>query len=101
MRGTDTKKIVAISAALAAASILWLIFSPYGWLRLRKIEQEKRDLARKTEKLEEENRKLREKADCLKGDKPCFEDVARQEYGLVRRNEIIITIPAGDRKKGK
>jgi cell division protein FtsB len=97
----ETRRTVIAAVILAVLGALWLTFSPYGWLRLRRAETRRRVLEEKAAALEEENRRLRARADCLEGnDRPCFEEVARRDYGLLRRDEIIM-VPVPDKKKGK
>ena len=93
------KKLIATAALLAAASLAWLLFSPYGWLRLEKRREERRGLAARAQKLARENRRLKKKADCLEGGKPCFEEVARRDYGLVRKNEMVLEFKDSGKKR--
>jgi len=62
-----------------------------GYLELRKIEDQNRQLKEKVEKFKQENRQLLREIDALKTDPEAIKKVAREEYNMVGKGEIKIT----------
>ncbi len=71
-------------------AVLWVLFAPdSGVVALFKKRQELRKLQEKTVQLEEENKKLQNDIDRLQHDPGYLEEVARKDYGLLRKNERV------------
>jgi len=76
--------------ALAVAAVLWIIFSPgTGLLFLMGHRAELEQLQEKTAELEKENSDLHAEIDRLQNDPEYLEEVARKEYGLLKKNERV------------
>lgn len=75
---------------LVLAAVLWVIFSPgTGLISLMGHRAELEQLQEKTIELEKENSNLQEEIDRLQNDPEYLEEVARKEYGLLKKNERV------------
>lgn len=71
-------------------ALLWLLFAPgTGVVALLKKREELRGLQQKTVQLEEDNAKLEQDIERLQNDAGYLEEIARKEYGLLRKNEQV------------
>ena len=83
-------RLLKITLALVIVSFLWLLFAPgtgvYSLLKLRnkasRLEVETRELSRA-------NEELRAEIDRLKNDTEYLERIAREKYGLMKKNEQV------------
>ena len=79
---------------LAVTFILYFtIFGERGLLRIYHLNKEKQDVQQKLETLKNENLKLVREVDALKNDRRYLESIARRDFGMVRKNEIIYQFP--------
>lgn len=70
--------------------MLWVLFAPgSGVVAMFKKRQELRRLQEKTVQLEEDNKKLQSDIDRLQHDSGYLEEIARKDYGLLRKNERV------------
>ncbi len=98
MRDHKQKKVLIFAIFLVFTALMWLLFSPFGYLRLRRVKKDNRELGRRITAMEKENKKMRREADCLAGDRKCFDLLARRKFGLVGKNELIIVLPTKKKK---
>ena len=79
---------------LAVTFILYFtIFGERGLLRIYHLNKEKQDVEQRLETLKGENLKLVREVDALKNDRRYLESIARRDFGMVRKNEIIYQFP--------
>lgn len=79
---------------LAVTFILYFtIFGERGLLRIYHLNKEKREVQLRLESLRGENLKLVREVDALKNDRRYLESIARRDFGMVRKNEIIYQFP--------
>lgn len=78
-----------ISAIVTMIVVLWIFFSPMGLLKYYQIRKELNEVQAANQELSESNEKLRAEIDKLKNDPAFLEELARKEYGLIKKNEII------------
>jgi len=79
---------------LAVTFILYFtIFGERGLLRIYHLNREKQDVQQRLEAYKGENLKLVREVDALKNDRRYLESIARKDFGLVRKNEIIYQFP--------
>jgi cell division protein FtsB len=79
---------------LAVTFILYFtIFGERGLLRIYHLNKEKQDVQQRLETLKGENLKLVREVDALKNDRRYLESIARRDFGMVRKNEIIYQFP--------
>jgi len=77
---------------------LWLLFAPHGVVRYCRLRQEVEAVKSEAASLEEQNSNLVEDVSRLKKDPTYLEDVAREEYGLIRKNEMIFDFSRPSKK---
>ena len=89
-----------IIPVLAVTFILYFtIFGERGLLRIYHLNREKQDVQRRLDSLKGENMKLVREVDALKNDRRYLESIARRDFGMVRKNEIIYQFqPKSDAK---
>ena len=79
---------------LAVTFILYFtIFGERGLLRIYHLNKEKQDVQLRLEAIKGENLKLVREVDALKNDRRYLESIARRDFGMVRKNEIIYQFP--------
>ena len=86
-------------ALIAALLVTWLIAGPGGWMDYRNAKNELAELRAKSAELERDNEALREEIGRLKTDEGYIEEVARQKYGMLKKDERVYEF--GQKKKGK
>lgn len=83
-------RLLKVTLLTLGLAILWLLLSPstgvYGLLKLRK---EAAQLERQTEELINHNEELRREIDRLKNDQHYLERIAREKYGMLKKNEQV------------
>ncbi|MBW1982074.1 MAG: septum formation initiator family protein [Deltaproteobacteria bacterium] len=86
------KQYVLIFAALLLplSSFLLITFNAQGLLHLRHLQQEYQELVQKNKALENDNQQLYQQITRLRTDPAALEHLARQELGLVKKDELII-----------
>lgn len=94
----ERKRFWTISTVIVVVFCLWLFFAPNGLVRYYRIQQEVELVKSETASLEEQNRTLAEDVGRLKNDPAYLEDVARKEYGLIRKNEMIFDFSRPSKK---
>ena len=85
----EHKQFWTICLITLALLCLWLLFSPNGVIRYYRLRQEIAVIKAEAASLGEQNKALAEEVRRLKKDPAYLEDVARDEYGLIRQNEMI------------
>jgi len=95
---------LAILALIVLAPLFgWLIFSRQGLLRLYHLEFEKQQVIQRINQLKAENEALLSEIKRLRTDPDYIESIAREELGLVKKNDLIIRftdepVPTTDNK---
>ncbi len=69
--------------------IIFAIFGDNGLIRLYNLHNEKVRLVSRNKRLEDENRRFRKEIKMLKKDKGYIERVAREELGMIGRDETV------------
>lgn len=86
---------------LAVTFILYFtIFGERGLLRIYHLNKQKQDVQQRLEALKGDNLKLVREVDALKNDRRYLESIARRDFGMVRKNEIIYQFPQPKDLKG-
>ena len=80
--------------ALGIGVLLGGIAGEHGTSGLIKARAESRQLAAEVAALKAENAGLRERVDQLRHDPSAIEQVARHEFGLARRDEVVVVVSA-------
>lgn len=83
-------RLLKIIIVLIAAAVLWLLFAPgTGVYSLVKMKSRTAALEQQTEELTQTNEALKAEIERLKNDEAYLEQVAREKYGLLRKNERV------------
>jgi cell division protein FtsB len=100
-RKIDRKTRKLLRAGWLAALLLsaWALFSPWGAIGYYQLSNDLEQLEAANLELWENNRQLKEEVDHLTSDPAYIENVAREQYGLLRSNEFVYVFPS--KKKGK
>lgn len=90
----STKEAILFSLSLVVllTLVLFIVFSDQGLVDLYALRQEKRALLNQNNRLVEQNIRLIRAVDRLNNDLEYIENVARQELGMVGRDEVILKI---------
>jgi cell division protein FtsB len=88
------QKRMYIIPGLAVAFILYFtIFGERGLLRIYHLNKEKQQVQQRLEAIKGENMKLVREVEALKNDRRYLESIARRDFGMVRKNEVIYQFP--------
>jgi cell division protein FtsB len=83
-------RLLKIIIVLVFLTIVWLLFAPgTGVYSLVKQNNRTAELERQTEALIQSNEELRAEIERLKHDQAYLEQVAREKYGLLKKNERV------------
>ncbi|HOI14917.1 MAG TPA: septum formation initiator family protein [Geobacteraceae bacterium] len=88
------KRMYFIPAGFILLFLSFTIFGERGLLRIFHLNQEKEDLQKRAALIRAENDKLKREIEALKTDRRYLESLARKDFGLVRKNEVIYQFPA-------
>jgi len=95
----QNRKIFLIAGIIALVILLWLTFSPWGAISYFKLERELGETRSRNHELTETNRAMTAEIDRLKNDSTYLEKVARDQYGLLRKNEVVFKTPPPVKKE--
>lgn len=98
---TRTKILLALAGLALFAMLIFIVFGDYGLADYRLLKQERDRLMLKNAQLEEQNRSLYRQIERLKTDLDYIESVARQELGMIGKDEVIIQLKKNARGKKK
>jgi len=84
---------VYAGGALLVLVLMHTIFGPYGYLSMRRSQQEIEKLREEIGKLDRENEELTGEIRALQTDPAAIEKVAREDMGLARPGEMIYRLP--------
>ena len=88
------QKRMYVIPGLAVAFILYFtVFGERGLLRIYHLNKEKQQVQLRLETIRNENMKLVREVDALKNDRRYLESIARRDFGMVRKNEVIYQFP--------
>lgn len=83
-------RLLKIVVVLISGAVLWLLFAPgTGVYSLIKMRSRTASLEQQTEALIESNEALKAEIERLKHDQAYLEQVAREKYGLLKKNERV------------
>jgi cell division protein FtsB len=87
------KRMYFIPAGFILLFLSFTIFGERGLLRIFHLNQEKEDLQKRAALIRAENEQLKREIEALKTDRRYLESLARKDFGLVRKNEVIYQFP--------
>ncbi len=92
--------LIKIFLAFVLAAVLWVVFSPgAGLLLLKGQHSDLEQLEKEITELELENHDLQAEIDRLQTDPVYLEEVARKEYGLLKKNERVYDFSKNNKPK--
>lgn len=80
---------LALTILLLSSLLLFIVFGDNGQIDLNRLKTERNNLLQKNEALEQENLSLYREIERLKNDPKYVENVARQELGVIGKDEVI------------
>ena len=87
------KKIIyAFSSLLFITLFFLIVFGRNGYMDLNRFRQEHAAVTKTNMKLEQENHELYRTIERLKNDPEYIENIARQEFGMIGKDELILKI---------
>lgn len=97
VRSDKKRWLLFLCPVLAVISVVFILFSPAGFLHLCQLQREYRKLVQENSALEKQNRGLYQEIMRLRDDPIAIEDLARKELGLVKEGELIFQfVPPAD-----
>lgn len=81
------------SALVALVVGAWSVFGPYGALKYYRVTKEKNEILAQNETLRKANADLRQEISKLKNNRVYLEELARRQFGLIKKNEVIYEFP--------
>jgi cell division protein FtsB len=88
------KRMYFIPAGFILLFLSFTIFGERGLLRIFHLNQEKEELQKRAALIRAENDQLKREIEALKTDRRYLESLARKDFGLVRKNEVIYQFPS-------
>ena len=83
-------RLLKIIIVLIVGAVAWLLFAPgTGVYSLIKLRSKSSELELQTQALMKSNEELRAEIERLKHDQAYLEQVAREKYGLLKKNERV------------
>ncbi len=91
--------LLSIAVLLLLALFFFIIVSEHGLADLRFIKKERDRLVEDSKRLSRENQTIGIEIDRLKHDPAYIESIARQELGMIGKDEIILKPQSQSRRK--
>jgi cell division protein FtsB len=88
-----SKRMYFIPGGVILFILYFTIFGERGLLRINHLTREKKQIEEQVAALQTENDQLKREIEALKTDRRYLESIARKDFGLVRKNEIIYQFP--------
>jgi cell division protein FtsB len=97
MNAYREKVIFSVAILLMFSILLFILMGDKGLMDFNQLSQEKELLIQKNENLNQQNLIMYRQIERLKKDPAYIESVARKEYGMVGKDEIVVKLnPEGD-----
>ena len=84
---------LALTILLLSSLLLLIVFGDNSLIDLNRLKAERNTLLQKNEALKQENLSLYREIERLKNDPKYVENVARQELGVIGKDEVILKTP--------
>lgn len=95
----QNRKILLAAGITALLATLWLTFSPWGVLSYFRLERQLAETESRNLELAENNSRMQREIERLKNDSTYLEKVARDQHGLLRKNEVVYQTPPPKKKE--
>ena len=90
---------LALTILLLLSLLMFILFGENGLVDLNRLKTERDSLLQKNEALTQENLSLYREIERLKNDPEYVENVARQELGVIGKDEVILKTPKNRKTK--
>ena len=87
------RKLYVIPFLIISLILYFTVFGERGLLRIYHLNKERQEVTVRLEAIKSENLKLVREVDALKNDRRYLESIARRDFGMVRKNEVIYQFP--------
>ena len=87
------RRLVIIPLLVVVFILYFTVFGDRGLLRIYHLSREKKVVQLRLNAVNGENLKLTREVEALKNDRRYLESIARRDFGMVRKNEIIYQFP--------
>ncbi len=95
-------RVIKIILALLVVAVLWVIFAPgSGVVTLMSKRTKLEKLQQETTRLQQQIDQLQNNIDRLKNDPKYLEEVARKDFGLLKKNEKVYDFSKSKPEKDK
>jgi len=95
-------RLLKIILVLVLASLAWLLYAPgTGVYSLLKMRSKVATLETETRELVQSNEKLQAEIERLKNDPVYLEEIAREKYGLIKKNEQVFDFSSPQKSSKK
>jgi cell division protein FtsB len=84
------KILLSIAVLIIFSMLLFILFGDHGLADLNMLKKERARLVESSERLADDNLLLYNKINRLKNDPVYIENVARQELGMIGKDEVIL-----------
>jgi cell division protein FtsB len=93
----NKKRTITLGLVFFAMLVLLLvvIFGDNGWVELKRLKDTHRELVADNARLTSENSRMYDIVDRLQNDSEYIENIARQELGMIRSDEVIFKFNHG------
>jgi cell division protein FtsB len=92
------RRFFLIPAGAILFILFFTIFGERGLLRIYHLNREMKEVTARIEELKAENDRLRREVEALRSDRRYLEGIARRNFGMVRKNEIIYQFPTQEQQ---
>lgn len=89
----NRKKVLLYCVFIITVIGAWSVFGTYGLLKYYWVAKELNEVLSQNEQLHEANSALQQEIHKLKKDPVYLEKMARQQFGLIKKNEVIYEFP--------
>jgi len=94
------KRLLRISFALCILLLLWIVFAPgSGLFHLRQQKKYLAALEAEQVSLQQQNEEMKRNIELLQNDKEYLEEVAREQHGMLKDNEMVFDFARKKQKK--
>lgn len=102
LSSVQESRVMKIIFALLVIALLWVIFAPgSGLVTLINKRSEMKKLQEETTQIEHQIGELQKEIDRLHNDPEYLEEVARKDFGLLKKNEKVFDFSTSKSKKNK
>lgn len=95
------QNIAVMLGAFIIALALVVYFAPYGCREYLALRESLTQVNDKITALQTQNQELKNEISHLKNDSSYVEKIAREKFGMIKKNEIVFEVPANRSKSKK